>query len=141
MRTIGLIGGMSWESSAENHRLVNVGVRDRLGPLRSASLLMHSGDFGPIAVAQREGRWSDAGGILAGAARSLEAGGAQCSVLCTNTLHRVAAQIEAAVAIAFLHIAGPSRHHGTARRSGRLVRPALDGSARGAGGYSTSNTL
>src|SRR5450759_538579 len=107
MRTIGLIGGMSWESSAEYYRLVNVGVRDRLGPLRSASLLMHSVDFGPIAMAQREGRWSDAGDILAGAARRLEAGGAQCIVLCTNTMHKVAAQIEAAVATPFLHIADP----------------------------------
>ncbi len=110
MRTIGLLGGMSWESSAEYYRLVNAGVRDRLGPLRSASLLLHSVDFGPIAAAQREGRWSDAGDILAGAARSLEAGGAHCIVLCTNTMHKVAAQIEAAVAIPFLHIADPVGH-------------------------------
>lgn len=107
MRTIGLIGGMSWESSAEYYRLINVGVRERLGPLRSAPLLMHSVDFGPIALAQRENRWSDAAAILAAAARSLEAGGANCVVLCTNTLHKVAADIEAAISIPFLHIADP----------------------------------
>lgn len=107
MRTIGLIGGMSWESSAEYYRLINTGIRDQLGSLRSATLLMHSVDFGPIALAQREGRWSDAAEILAGAARSLEAGGADCVVLCTNTMHKVAVQIEEAVSIPFLHIADP----------------------------------
>jgi aspartate racemase len=115
MRTIGLIGGMSWESSAEYYRLINAGIRDQLGPLRSASMLMHSVDFGPIALAQREGRWSDAGDMLAMAARSLEAGGAGCVVLCTNTMHKVAAQIEAAVSIPFLHIADPVGRAATLR--------------------------
>ncbi|MCE0460792.1 aspartate/glutamate racemase family protein [Pseudomonas uvaldensis] len=108
MRTIGLIGGMSWESSAEYYRLINQEVRDRLGPLRSAQLLMHSVDFGPVEQAQHAGRWDDAAAILVDAARRLEAGGAECVVLCTNTMHKVAAQIEAAISIPFLHIAEPT---------------------------------
>ncbi|MGE1156509.1 aspartate/glutamate racemase family protein [Pseudomonas kitaguniensis] len=105
MRTIGLIGGMSWESSAEYYRLINQRVRDQLGPLRSAQLLMYSVDFGPVEQAQHAGRWDDAALILEDAARRLEAGGADCVVLCTNTMHLVAPRIEAAVSIAFLHIA------------------------------------
>ncbi|WP_025110040.1 aspartate/glutamate racemase family protein [Pseudomonas sp. H1h] len=108
MRTIGLIGGMSWESSAEYYRLINQQVRDRLGPLRSAQLLMHSVDFGPVEQAQHAGRWDDAAAILVDAARRLEVGGAQCVVLCTNTMHKVAEQIQAAISIPFLHIAEPA---------------------------------
>lgn len=108
MRTIGLIGGMSWESSAEYYRLINQEVRDRLGPLRSAQLLMYSVDFGPVEQAQHAGHWDDAAAILVDAARRLEAGGADCVVLCTNTMHKVAAQIEAAISIPFLHIAKPT---------------------------------
>lgn len=107
MRTIGLIGGMSWESSAEYYRLINQQVRDRLGPLRSARLLMYSVDFGPVEQAQHAGRWDDAAAILVEAARRLEAGGAECVVLCTNTMHKVAGQIEAAIEVPFLHIADP----------------------------------
>ncbi|MDM0079411.1 aspartate/glutamate racemase family protein [Variovorax sp. J31P179] len=107
MRTIGLIGGMSWESSAEYYRLVNQRVRERLGPLRSAQLLMHSVDFGPIERAQHEGRWDDAGAILEDAARRLHAGGADCIVLRTNTMHKLADRIEAATPLPFLHIADP----------------------------------
>ncbi|WP_119740327.1 aspartate/glutamate racemase family protein [Pseudomonas sp. Larv2_ips] len=105
MRTIGLIGGMSWESSAEYYRIINQRVRDQLGPLRSAQLLMYSVDFGPVEQAQHAGRWDDAALILEDTARRLQAGGADCVVLCTNTMHRVAARIEAAVSIPFLHIA------------------------------------
>ena len=105
MRTIGLIGGMSWESSAEYYRIINQHVRDQLGPLRSAQLLMHSVDFGPVEQAQHAGRWDDAALILEDAARRLQAGGAECVVLCTNTMHLVAPRIEAAVSIPFLHIA------------------------------------
>lgn len=108
MRTIGLIGGMSWESSAEYYRLINQQVRDRLGPLRSAQLLMYSVDFGPVEQAQHAGRWDDAALILADAARRLEAGGAECVVLCTNTMHKVAEQIQAAITVPFLHIADPA---------------------------------
>ena len=105
MRTIGLIGGMSWESSAEYYRIINQRVRDQLGPLRSAQLLMYSVDFGPVEQAQHAGRWDDTALILEDAARRLHAGGADCVVLCTNTMHLVAPRIEAAVSIPFLHIA------------------------------------
>ena len=105
MRTIGLIGGMSWESSAEYYRIINQCVRDQLGPLRSAQLLMYSVDFGPMEQAQHAGRWDDAALILEDAALRLQAGGAECVVLCTNTMHLVAPRIEAAVSIPFLHIA------------------------------------
>jgi aspartate racemase len=107
VRTIGLLAGMSWESSAEYYRLINEDVRDQLGALRSASLIMNSVDFGPVALAQREGRWGDAGAILASAALALEAAGAECVVLCTNTMHKVASQITASLSIPFLHIADP----------------------------------
>ncbi|RYF49295.1 MAG: aspartate/glutamate racemase family protein [Cytophagaceae bacterium] len=107
MRTIGLIGGMSWESSAEYYRLINQEIRDRLGPLRSAQLLLYSVDFGPVEQAQHSGRWHDAAAILVGAARKLEAGGADCVMLCTNTMHKVAEQIQEAISIPFLHIADP----------------------------------
>lgn len=107
MRTIGLIGGMSWESSAEYYRILNQAARDRLGPLRSAQILMYSVDFGPIERAQREGRWEDAAAILQDAARRLHAGGAECIVLCTNTMHKVAEAIAGSVPIPFLHIGDP----------------------------------
>jgi aspartate racemase len=105
LRTIGLIGGMSWESTAEYYRIINQTVRDRLGPLRSAPVLLLSVDFGPIERAQRDGRWDDAGAILADAAVRLQAGGAECVALCTNTMHRVAAAIQAVCTVPFLHIA------------------------------------
>ena len=89
-RIIGLIGGMSWESSAEYYRRINQGVRDRLGPLRSAKLLMYSVDFGPIELAQHEGRWDDAAALLEDAARRLQDGGADGVLLCTNTMHKLA---------------------------------------------------
>ena len=93
MRTIGLLGGMSWESTAVYYRLINADVRDRLGPLRSARLVLVSVDFGDIERLQREGRWDEAGALLADDARRLEAAGAECVVLCTNTMHKLAARI------------------------------------------------
>ena len=107
MKIIGLIGGMSWESSAEYYRLINRQVRDRLGALNSAQILMYSVDFGPIEQAQHEGRWEDMGEMLADAARRLQAGGADGVFLCTNTMHKVAGAIEAALSIPFIHIADP----------------------------------
>jgi aspartate racemase len=104
MRTIGMIGGMSWESTATYYRLVNQGIRDRLGPLRSAELLLVSVDFGPIEAAMRAGAWDAVGATMAGAARRLEAGGADCIVLCTNTIHSVAPAIAGASALPLLHI-------------------------------------
>ncbi|WP_291775593.1 aspartate/glutamate racemase family protein [Castellaniella sp.] len=106
-RVIGLIGGMSWESSAEYYQRINREVRERLGPLRSAKLLLYSVDFGPIEQAQHEGRWDDTASILEDAARRLYRGGADCVVLCTNTMHKVADRVAAAVPIPFLHSALP----------------------------------
>jgi amino-acid racemase len=108
VKTIGLIGGMSWESSAYYYRLLNEGVRDRLGGLHSARCVLYSVDFTQIEVLQREGRWAEAGEILADAARRVEGSGADFLVLCTNTMHRVAPAIEAAVSIPLLHIADPT---------------------------------
>ena len=105
VKTIGLIGGMSWESSASYYRHVNETVRARLGGLHSARTVMYSVDFAEIEILQREGRWAEAGGILADAARRLERSGAELLVLCTNTMHRVAAAVEAAVSIPLVHIA------------------------------------
>ncbi|MDE2120765.1 MAG: aspartate/glutamate racemase family protein [Betaproteobacteria bacterium] len=107
MKTIGLIGGMSWESSAEYYRRINTGVRERLGSLRSAQIVLHSIDFGPIEQAQREARWDDAGIVLADSARRLQAAGADCVMLATNTMHMVADSIQAATDLPFLHIADP----------------------------------
>jgi len=107
MKVIGLIGGMSWESSAEYYRLINRQVRDRIGSLNSARILMYSVDFGPIEQAQHEGRWEDMGEMLADAAKRLQAGGADGVFLCTNTMHKVAGAIEAALSIPFIHIADP----------------------------------
>ncbi len=108
---IGLIGGMSWESSAEYYRLINEGVRARLGGLRSARVLMWSFDFGEIEALQHAGRWDDAAALLADAARRLERGGADFVLICTNTMHRMADQVQAAISIPLLYIADP-----TARR-------------------------
>lgn len=105
MRTIGLIGGMSWESSAEYYRILNETVRARLGGLHSARCLLVSVDFAEIEQLQHSGRWQEAGQVLAEAARSLERGGAGCVVLCTNTMHKLAGTIQAQVSIPFLHIA------------------------------------
>jgi aspartate racemase len=107
MKVIGLIGGMSWESSAEYYRLINRQVRDRVGSLNSARILMYSVDFGPIEQAQHDGRWDDMGGMLADAASRLQAGGADGVFLCTNTMHKVTPAIEAALSIPFIHIADP----------------------------------
>ncbi|HMA50398.1 MAG TPA: aspartate/glutamate racemase family protein [Magnetospirillaceae bacterium] len=115
MKVIGLIGGMSWESSAEYYRLINRQVRDRLGSLNSARILMYSVDFGPIEQAQHEGRWDDMGEMLADAARRLQAGGADGVFLCTNTMHKVAGAIEAALSIPFIHIADPVGERAKAR--------------------------
>jgi aspartate racemase len=105
MKTIGLIGGMSWESSLEYYRLINQAVKRRLGGLHSAQCLMYSVDFAEIEACQSNGQWGAAAQILAQAAQALERGGADCLVLCTNTMHKVAPEIQAAVRIPLLHIA------------------------------------
>ncbi|AVZ73419.1 aspartate/glutamate racemase [Streptomyces lunaelactis] len=105
MRTIGLIGGMSWESSAEYYRLLNELVRERFGGLHSAKCILHSVDFAEIEELQAAGDWERAGEILAEAARGLQAAGADLLLICTNTMHKVAGQVEAAVSVPLLHLA------------------------------------
>src|SRR5579862_2886230 len=105
MKRIGLLGGMSWESSAEYYRLVNEEVRARCGGLHSADCLLRSVDFTEIELLQRAGRWDEAGRRLAGEAAALVGAGAELLVLCTNTMHKVADAIAAAVDVPFVHIA------------------------------------
>jgi len=105
MKRIGLLGGMSWESTALYYRLLNEGVAARLGGLHSADCVLVSVDFAAIAELQATGRWDEAGRLLADEARRLEAAGAEVLLVCSNTMHKVAAQVEAAVDIPLLHIA------------------------------------
>ena len=105
VKRIGLLGGMSWESTAVYYRFVNEAVRDRLGGLHSADCLLRSVDFTAVEELQRTGRWDEAGELLAAEARALQDAGAELLVLCTNTMHKVAPAIEAAIDIAFVHIA------------------------------------
>jgi aspartate racemase len=110
MKRIGLLGGMSWESSIEYYRLVNEITRELYGGLHSADCLLRSVDFADIEVLQREDRWDEAGERLAGEARALAAGGAELLVLCTNTMHKVADAITDAIDIPFVHIADTTAH-------------------------------
>ncbi len=105
MKTIGLLGGMSWESTIPYYRLINEGVKARLGGLHSASLVLHSVDFHDIEACQSAGDWDRAGEILAEAAVGLQQAGAEGIVLCTNTMHKVADAIAARCQVPFLHIA------------------------------------
>jgi amino-acid racemase len=105
MKTIGLIGGMSWESTRIYYEAINADVRDRLGGLHSARCVLHSLDFAPIAAMQATGRWEDAGQELARAAQGLERAGAELIGLCTNTMHKVAGHIASATSLPFIHIA------------------------------------
>ncbi|MEV4940052.1 aspartate/glutamate racemase family protein [Streptomyces zaomyceticus] len=105
MKTIGLIGGMSWESTAEYYRLLNELTRERLGGLHSARCVLYSVDFAEIERLQVQNRWSEAGEILAAAAQALEMAGADMVLICTNTMHKVADQVEAAVSVPLLHLA------------------------------------
>ena len=105
MRTIGLLGGMSWESTAEYYRLLNELTRERLGGLHSAKCVLWSVDFAEIEELQTQGRWTEAGERLAAAAGALEAAGAELLLICTNTMHKVADQVQAAVGIPLLHLA------------------------------------
>lgn len=124
MRLIGLLGGMSWESTAVYYRLCNEFVRERLGGLHSARVLMHSVDFAQVERMQAEGRWDEAGAVLAEAAKSLEAGGAEVLVLCTNTMHKVAAAVTAGLSIPFLHLADVTAD---AVRAARVDGGGIDG--------------
>jgi len=105
VKTIGLLGGMSWESSIEYERIINTEVRRRLGGVHSADLIIRSYDFDTIERLQAAGRWEEAGALLTGDARRLQDAGADLIVLCTNTMHLLAAEIEGAVDIPFIHLA------------------------------------
>ncbi|MET9647517.1 aspartate/glutamate racemase family protein [Streptomyces syringium] len=126
MRTIGLIGGMSWESTAEYYRILNERTRERLGGLHSARCVLHSLDFAEIEQLQVQGRWAEAGEVLAAAARSLEAAGADLLLICTNTMHKVADSVEAAVSVPLLHLADATAD---AVRAAGLRRVGLLGTA------------
>jgi aspartate racemase len=105
MKTIGLLGGMSWESSLEYYRIINEEVKRRLGGLHSAQCLLWSFDFAEIEALQMAGDWDGAAQRMVAAAQSLERGGADGIVICTNTMHKLAPQVQAAISIPILHIA------------------------------------
>ena len=123
MKTIGLIGGMSWESTVPYYRQINETTRAALGGLHSARLVLVSVDFHEVEALQRAGDWEAAGAMMADAARKLAGAGADFLVLCTNTMHKVAPAIEAAVNIPLLHIADPTAD-ACQRPRARLLRPA-----------------
>jgi aspartate racemase len=124
MKTLGLIGGMSWESTIPYYRIINEAVKERLGGLHSAKLVLHSVDFHEIEALQRAGDWDGAGRAMAAAAVSVAAAGADFMVLCTNTMHRVAPAMEQAAGIPLLHIADPTA---AAIRARGLARVGLLG--------------
>lgn len=105
MKTIGLLGGMSWESTVGYYRAINEGVKHRLGGLHSARIAMYSVDFAPIENLQHEGNWDGTAEILTDAARRIQSAGADFLLICTNTMHKVAPQVEQAIQIPLLHIA------------------------------------
>jgi len=121
MRRLGLLGGMSWESTTPYYVHINRFVARYLGGLRSADLVLRSVDFGPIEQMQREDRWDEAGGVLAEAARGLERAGAEAVLLCCNTMHKVAPAIEAAIDVPFLHIADAVADEAARRGIGRAT--------------------
>lgn len=105
MKTIGLIGGMSWESTVSYYQAINQRIRVKLGGLHSAKIILHSVDFQPIETLQHQGKWNELGVILADAAQGVELARADCVLICTNTMHKVAEQVEQAIGIPLLHIA------------------------------------
>jgi aspartate racemase len=105
MKTIGLIGGMSWESTAEYYRLINESVKEKLGGLHSAKCVLYSVDFAEVEGLQRRGQWPDAAQLLVGAAQSVEKAGADLVLICTNTMHKLADTVQAGIGIPLLHIA------------------------------------
>jgi aspartate racemase len=124
MKTIGLLGGMSWESSAVYYQIINQAVKEQLGGLHSARILLHSIDFAEVAALQHAGRWGEATALLIDGAQRLERGGADLLVLCTNTMHKVADELTAATRLPFVHIADPT---GEAIRAQGLKTVALLG--------------
>ena len=124
MKVIGLLGGMSWESSIVYEQIINEEVRRRLGGVHSADLIIRSYDFADIERLQAAGDWAQAGALLAGGARTLQVAGAELLVLCTNTMHTVADVIAAAVDVPLIHIADPTA---SAIKAAGLRRVALLG--------------
>jgi aspartate racemase len=120
MKTIGMIGGMSWESSIEYYRLTNQAVRVRLGGVHSAKSVMVSVDFGEIEALQQSGRWDEATGLMVQAARQVERGGADFLIICTNTMHRMAEEVSRAISIPLLHIADATAEQVLARGFKRI---------------------
>jgi aspartate racemase len=111
MKTIGLLGGLSWESSLEYYRLINQKTRERLGGLRSAPCILYSLDFAEIELLQRQGRWEEASHIMSAAAQSLERAGADILLICSNTMHKMADELEQQLRIPLLHIADATAEH------------------------------
>jgi len=105
MKVIGLIGGMSWESTVEYYRLINESVKEKLGGLHSAKCVLYSVDFAEVEELQRQGRWPDAAQLLVGAAQNVEKAGADFVLICTNTMHKLADPVQARIGIPLLHIA------------------------------------
>jgi len=126
MQTIGLLGGLSWQSTQHYYRLINEGVAQRLGGLHSAQIALWSVDFAPIEALQHQGRWEQAGASLAEAAQRVEAAGADFLLLCTNTMHIVSGPIEAAIGIPLLHIADATAER---LREGGIAAVGLLGTA------------
>jgi aspartate racemase len=124
MKTVGLLGGMSWQSTVSYYETINRLTAERLGGLHSAQIVLYSVDFQPLEELQHQGRWREAGERLAEAARALERAGADFLVLCTNTMHKVAPQIEEAVRMPLLHIADATAER---VRAGGLLRVGLLG--------------
>ena len=120
MKTVGLLGGMSWESTVPYYRTINRVVGDALGALHSARIVMYSVDFQEIEQLQHAGQWTEAGDILAAAGRAVRRAGAEFLVLCTNTMHKVAEQLEAAVDLPLLHIADATAARVKAAGLGRV---------------------
>ena len=104
-RTLGIIGGMSWESTQSYYRLINEGIKAKLGNLHSADLLIHSVDFAPIGELQAQGQWEELGDVMVNSGKRLQAAGAQGLLIATNTMHKVAEQVQAATNLPLIHIA------------------------------------
>ncbi|NVM25188.1 MAG: aspartate/glutamate racemase family protein [Desulfobacterales bacterium] len=120
MKTIGLIGGMSWESSSEYYRIINKTVKERLGGLHSAQCIMYSADFEEIENLQHQGKWEELATLMINFAQRLEGAGADCIVICTNTMHKMAEEVEDNISIPLLHIADATAERIVEQGLGRL---------------------
>lgn len=120
MKTIGLIGGMSWESSIEYYRIINQQVQAQLGGLHSAKSVLVSVDFAEIEALQRSGNWTEATRVMIAAARAVEQGGADFVLICTNTMHKMAAEVQANITIPLLHIVDATAERITAQGLGTI---------------------